>query len=274
MKKIIQSALKKAGKHSRSLQISFTHYLSVQLLFFAYMVVLSESKMFGGSSITSSCDVIGRSATSNVAEDVYNASSTSAAAMMDASSPYSGHEYQPTMSRDRHHYHHQYHQMLQHHSFDYESLFNGCGVKAAPEVNSTGADAIFHPGAGGLAATVSGSGPPSSGSDGAGATRFRSYRRNYTHAKPPYSYISLITWAIQNSTQKMCTLSEIYQIIMDLFPYYRANQQRWQNSIRHSLSFNDCFVKVPRSAERPGRSLVEFCFSNIRAAWAACLNSF
>ena len=78
-------------------------------------------------------------------------------------------------------------------------------------------------------------------------------RRNYTHAKPPYSYISLITFAIQNSTRKMCTLSEIYQLIMDLFPYYRDNQQRWQNSIRHSLSFNDCFVKVARSADRPGK---------------------
>ncbi|XP_072297689.1 forkhead box protein F2a [Eucyclogobius newberryi] len=71
--------------------------------------------------------------------------------------------------------------------------------------------------------------------------------------KPPYSYIALIVMAIQNSPIKRLTLSEIYQFLQARFPFFRGAYQGWKNSVRHNLSLNECFIKLPKGLGRTGK---------------------
>ncbi|KAE8277512.1 Hepatocyte nuclear factor 3-gamma [Larimichthys crocea] len=70
--------------------------------------------------------------------------------------------------------------------------------------------------------------------------------------KPNQSYIALISKAILASEGKKLLLCDIYQWIMDHYPYFKSKDKNWRNSVRHNLSLNDCFIKAGRSENGKG----------------------
>ncbi|CAC5419388.1 Forkhead box protein L1 [Mytilus coruscus] len=73
-----------------------------------------------------------------------------------------------------------------------------------------------------------------------------------TNKKPSHSYIAMISMAILSKPKKKMLLNDIYQYIMDNFPFYNNKEKAWRNSIRHNLSLNECFVKNGRSNNGKG----------------------
>ncbi|KAI1309380.1 Forkhead box protein F1 [Halotydeus destructor] len=71
--------------------------------------------------------------------------------------------------------------------------------------------------------------------------------------KPPYSYIALIVKAITSSPEKRLTLSEIYSYLQGNFEFFRGEYNGWKNSVRHNLSLNECFLKLPKGVGRTGK---------------------
>ncbi|XP_067269824.1 forkhead box protein P3a [Pseudorasbora parva] len=65
-----------------------------------------------------------------------------------------------------------------------------------------------------------------------------------TNLRPPFTYASMIRWAILESPEKQLTLNEIYHWFTRMFFYFRHNTATWKNAVRHNLSLHKCFVRV------------------------------
>jgi len=76
------------------------------------------------------------------------------------------------------------------------------------------------------------------------------------YTKPRLSYAQLIAEALMGSEKRRLTLNDIYVKINARHPYYSLGGDRgnimsppnWQNAVRHNLTLNKAFVKVPRPA--------------------------
>lgn len=66
--------------------------------------------------------------------------------------------------------------------------------------------------------------------------------------RPPFSFSSLAFMAIESSERKRLSIKEIYNWIIEHFPYYQSVPSgSWKNSIRFNLANNKCFAKVDKN---------------------------
>ncbi|KAK7061484.1 forkhead box protein J3 [Favolaschia claudopus] len=95
--------------------------------------------------------------------------------------------------------------------------------------------------------------PPESDLTGGLPINLDSLRDGPPGSKPFYPYSTLIRYAIKGSPNQKLLLEDIYYAIESRFPYFRTAPNGWKNSVRHNLSLNPCFEKVPRPLTDRGK---------------------
>ncbi|KAJ8257230.1 hypothetical protein GJAV_G00183310 [Gymnothorax javanicus] len=68
----------------------------------------------------------------------------------------------------------------------------------------------------------------------------------YNNIRPPFTYASLIRWAILESPDRQLSLNQIYHWFTRMFFYFRHNTSTWKNAVRHNLSLHRCFVRLEK----------------------------
>jgi hypothetical protein len=66
--------------------------------------------------------------------------------------------------------------------------------------------------------------------------------------RPEISFSLLIGLAILESPAQRLSVGDIYRFLEARFPYFAASGPSWKNSVRHNLSTNQHFCKVPAPA--------------------------
>ena len=64
--------------------------------------------------------------------------------------------------------------------------------------------------------------------------------------KPQLSYAQMIAEALMQAEDRMLPLCKIYTYINHKYPYFHMGIDSWKNAIRHTLTINPSFQKVPR----------------------------
>ncbi|CCK69798.1 forkhead box transcription factor KNAG_0D00450 [Huiozyma naganishii CBS 8797] len=81
-----------------------------------------------------------------------------------------------------------------------------------------------------------------------------------TYTKPHLAYSQLICAAILQSPKNAMMIQQIYCWISSNFPYFKMNEQGWQNSVRHNLSSNPHFAKTVKIDSNTDGTCKRKCF--------------